>query len=77
VAKKLEYYCDNGIWPEQNGVGQYSMQDDKLVVEWRMDREEEGSPASVPRLNASAQCNRTEPGCEGLSLMIPGSKEKK
>lgn len=33
--EELEHYADNGVWPEQRVRLHYSMQDGKLVVEWR------------------------------------------
>jgi hypothetical protein len=43
--EELEYYADNGSWPEQTGRLHYSMQDGKLVVEWRNEPEGD-NPAS-------------------------------
>jgi len=43
--EELEYYADNGFWPEERGRLHYSMQDGKLVVEWRNEPEGD-NPAS-------------------------------
>ena len=39
--EELEFYAENGFWPEQKGVLHYSMQAGKLFVEWRNELEEE------------------------------------
>ena len=43
--EELEYYADNGFWPDERGRLHYSMQDGKLVVEWRNEPEGD-NPAS-------------------------------
>jgi hypothetical protein len=43
--EELEFYADNGFWPEGRGRLHYSMQDGKLVVEWRNEPEGD-NPAS-------------------------------
>jgi hypothetical protein len=43
--EELEFYADNGFWPEERGRLHYSMQDGKLVVEWRNEPEGD-NPAS-------------------------------
>ena len=45
-GEELEYYANNGIWPEQNGEFQYSNQDGDLIVEWRVRRQEENTPST-------------------------------
>lgn len=43
--EELEYYTKNGVWPEQRGRLHYSMQDGKLVVEWRNELSEKREAA--------------------------------
>jgi hypothetical protein len=38
--EELDFYADNGSWPEAKGRLHYSMQDGKLFVEWRSGPEE-------------------------------------
>jgi hypothetical protein len=33
--EELEFYAENGFWPEARGRFHYSIQDGKLLVEWR------------------------------------------
>lgn len=40
--EELEYFTENGHWPEQRGRFHSFMEDGKLVVEWRIDPEEHG-----------------------------------
>ena len=40
-AQDLEYYIETaGSWPEQRGGIRYSMEDGKLIAEWRNERED-------------------------------------
>lgn len=39
-AEDLEYLTKNGIWPEQRGGFRYSMEDGKLIAEWRNEPED-------------------------------------
>jgi hypothetical protein len=43
--EELQFYADSGFWPEERGRLHYSMQDGKLVVEWRSEPEGD-NPAS-------------------------------
>lgn len=47
--EELEFYADNGSWPEQRGRLHYSMQDGELFVEWRTELEDEGSRGKMDR----------------------------
>ena len=40
--EELEYFAENGHWPEQRGWFHYLMEDGKLVVEWQIDPDEQG-----------------------------------
>jgi hypothetical protein len=35
TQEELAYFTTNGFWPEQKGGFHYSMQDGKLIIEWR------------------------------------------
>ena len=37
--EELDFYTENGFWPEQKGQLHYSLQDGKLFVEWRNEEE--------------------------------------
>jgi hypothetical protein len=45
-GEELEYYADNGIWPEQNGGFHHSTQDGNLIVEWRIERREKDATST-------------------------------
>jgi hypothetical protein len=45
--EELEYFTENGHWPEQRGRFHYLMEDGKLVVEWRIEPEEQGEGAGT------------------------------
>jgi len=40
--EELEYFTENGHWPEQRGRFYCFMEDGELVVEWRIDPDEQG-----------------------------------
>jgi hypothetical protein len=40
--EELEYFTENGHWPEQKGRFHCFMEDGKLVVEWRINPDEQG-----------------------------------
>lgn len=39
--EEQDFYAEHGFWQEQRGRLHYSMQDGKLVVEWRIDARED------------------------------------
>jgi|SRR6267143_4718964 len=39
--EEMDFYVEHGFWQEQKGRLHYSMQEGKLVVEWRIDAREE------------------------------------
>jgi hypothetical protein len=51
--EELEFYSDNGSWPEAEGRLHYSMQDGKLFVEWRSGPEEKDT-------DSGSQCQERE-----------------
>jgi hypothetical protein len=44
--EELEYFAENGHWPEQKGRFHCFMEDEKLIVEWRIDQDEQSNGRS-------------------------------
>ena len=59
-----DFYADTGVWPEQGGLLRYSMQDGKLLVEWRNEVMDKGArPGTTTRgKEASHQDRRSKGG---------------
>lgn len=59
--EELEFYADNGFWPEQKGRLHYSMQCGKLFVEWRNELEEERSGPGLNECDTGCAAEQIKP----------------
>jgi|GEM_PF-6475757 len=48
-GEELEYYVKTGAWPEQKGGLHYSTRDGELIMEWRIEPNEEPGGAEPQR----------------------------